>query len=222
MSKIIHCCWFGRGKKSKLIEKCMTSWSIYASDYKVVEWNEDNFDIHMHPYVEEAYKAKKWAFVSDYVRVYALYNYGGIYLDTDVELFKELSPDFLEHEFFSGFELYNGEINPITALMGAKKNSKFVKELLDNYENRSFIKSNGEYDLLTNTRVITDILVNRYDIDPNTDTLQYNDDVCIYPSDYFCNKTSRSYAMHHFDGSWVPQKQKLRKKIINLINRMKS
>ena len=82
--KTIHYCWFGRGEKPEIVKKCIDTWKDKLSDYKIIEWNEDNFDINQNDYVKEAYKAKKFAFVSDYVRVYALYNYGGIYLDTDV------------------------------------------------------------------------------------------------------------------------------------------
>ena len=101
--KVIHYCWFGRGKLPKLAKKCIKSWKKYLPDYKIIEWNEDNFDINSNQYVREAYEAKKYAFVSDYVRLYALYNYGGIYMDTDVEVIKSLD-EFLIHEAFSGFE----------------------------------------------------------------------------------------------------------------------
>ncbi|MGE6286820.1 glycosyltransferase family 32 protein [Aeromonas media] len=215
--KILHCVWFGRGKKSDLIKQCMNSWREYAHDYKVIEWNEDNFDVNCNKYVKQAYDAKKWAFVSDYVRLYALYNYGGVYLDTDVELFKHLESHFLEHEFFSGFELYDGKLSPITALMGAKEKSSFIKKLLDGYNDRSFINEDGEFDLLTNTRVITKVLVEDHGIDPLKDVEQGDEKVKIYPSYYFCNKTDDSYAMHHFDGSWVPKKQKFKKKLLKLL-----
>ncbi|MBN8153596.1 hypothetical protein J0J30_06000 [Vibrio vulnificus] len=216
-NKILHCVWFGRGNKSELIKKCMSSWGKYAHDYTIIEWNEDNFDVNSNKYVKQAYDAKKWAFVSDYVRLYALYHHGGIYLDTDVELFKPLESHFFDHEFFSGFELYDGKLSPITALMGARKQSTFIKKLLDGYRSREFINENGEFDLLTNTRVITKLLVDEYGIDPLKDIEQGDERVKIYPSHYFCNKASNSYAMHHFDGSWVPKRQKIKKKIYKLL-----
>ena len=101
--KTIHYCWFGRGEKPEIVKKCIDTWKDKLSDYEIIEWNEDNFDINQNDYVKEAYKAKKFAFVSDYVRVYALYNYGGIYLDTDVEVFKSFD-DVLDNESFWGFE----------------------------------------------------------------------------------------------------------------------
>lgn len=97
--KKIHYCWFGRGDKPEIVKTCMKSWHTHLSDYEFVEWNEDNFDIHMNSYISEAYKAKKFAFVSDFVRVYALCNYGGIYLDTDVEVYKSFD-DLLHHDSF--------------------------------------------------------------------------------------------------------------------------
>lgn len=101
--KIIHYCWFGRGKMPKLALKCLKSWNKYCSDYKVICWNEDNFDINSNQYVKEAYESRKYAFVSDYVRLYALYNYGGVYMDTDVEVIKNIDK-FLAEKAFTGFE----------------------------------------------------------------------------------------------------------------------
>ncbi|MGI2197943.1 glycosyltransferase family 32 protein [Shewanella baltica] len=219
MEKIIHCCWFGGNKKSKLIEECMASWRKYLPEYKIIEWNESNFDINSNQYVKEAYENKKWAFVSDYVRLFALNKYGGIYLDTDVEVFRNMD-EFLEHDFFSGFEFYSNTLSPITAVMGSKKNSHFISELLSEYDNACFINKDGSLNLQTNTRRITDILVNIYNIDPNKDVYQSSSDkIHIYPSTYFCNKAENSYSIHHFDGSWIPKKQKLRKKILKFIGK---
>ena len=101
--KYIHYCWFGKGEKPDIVKKCIESWKANLSDYEIIEWNEENFDINSNDYVREAYKVKKFAFVSDYVRVYALYNHGGIYLDTDVEVFKSFDEIF-NNESFWGFE----------------------------------------------------------------------------------------------------------------------
>ena len=96
--KKIHYCWFGRNPKPKLAQKCMQSWHKYCNDYEIVEWNEDSFDLEAAPlYVKQAYEAKKWAFVTDYVRLYALYYHGGIYMDTDVEVLKSFDPFLLTH-----------------------------------------------------------------------------------------------------------------------------
>src|SRR4051794_6708390 len=101
--KIIHYCWFGRGDYSDLVMKCMKSWKAYLPDYKIVLWNEDNFDVNMNDFVRQAYEQRKYAFVSDYVRLYALYQSGGIYMDSDVEVVKSID-EFLHHRAFLGYE----------------------------------------------------------------------------------------------------------------------
>ena len=101
--KIIHYCWFGGKPKPELAEKCIESWKKFCPDYEIVEWNEGNFNINSNLYVKQAYEAKKYAFVTDYVRLYALYTQGGIYMDTDVMVLKPLD-EYLNHEAFSGFE----------------------------------------------------------------------------------------------------------------------
>ena len=120
--KIIHYCWFGKKEKPNIVKKCISSWKVILKDYEIIEWNEENFDISSNNFVRQAYENGKFAFVSDYVRVYALYNYGGIYLDTDVEVFKNFDP-LLNNESFWGFE----EKNFIaTSTIGAQKNNKFI------------------------------------------------------------------------------------------------
>ena len=102
--KIIHYCWFGRNPKPKLAEKCIKSWKKYCPEYEIIEWNEDNYDLSSAPlYVRQAYEAKRWAFVTDYIRLQVIYENGGIYLDTDVELRKSLDP-LLVHQAYFGFE----------------------------------------------------------------------------------------------------------------------
>ena len=151
INKQIHYVWMGRGEKSDLIEMCISSWKKYLPDYDVIEWNEDNFDISSNRYVWEAYKHKKWAFVSDYVRLYALYEHGGIYLDTDMEVLKPIDI-FLSHGAFSGFESAR---YIFTGIMGAVKNHPWIKELLHYYEDRSFVSENGGLDLEPNVVNIT-------------------------------------------------------------------
>ena len=127
--KVIHYCWFGRGKMPEMALKCIESWKKYLPEYKIKEWNEDNFDLDMYPYVREAYDNRKFAFVTDVVRLYALYNEGGIYMDTDVEVLKSLDP-FLHHNAFSGFE---DDKNIPTGIMASEKGGRWAKENLDYY-----------------------------------------------------------------------------------------
>ena len=125
--KIIHYCWFGYNKKPELIEKCIESWHKFLPDWEFREWNESNYNVNKNEYIKEAYKQKKWAFVSDYARFDILNQYGGVYLDTDVELLKPISDEILQHEAFTGFQS-NNRVNPgliygsIAGQQGLKKN----------------------------------------------------------------------------------------------------
>lgn len=205
--KKIHYCWFGRGPKNELAVKCIESWKRVLTDYEIKEWNEDNFDINQNQYVKEAYEARKFAFVTDYVRLYALYHEGGVYMDTDVEVLKTFTP-FLYHKAFSGFET---DGNVPTGMMAAEKGSIWAKDLLDGYKERKFIKSDGQFDMTTNTAVITQYMLSKGLVLNNS----YQDfpDLCtMYPADYFCPKdhrtgkikcTKNSVCIHHFAGSWL-------------------
>lgn len=209
--KVIHYCWFGRGEKPKLAKTCIKSWKKYLPDYEIKEWNEDNFDINSNQYVREAYEAKKYAFVSDYVRLYALYNYGGIYMDTDVEVIKSLD-EFLINEAFSGFE--SPEFVQ-TGIMACVKEYKLFKEFLDYYKERSFIKEDGSYDTTTNVVIMTEIC-EKYGLVKNN-KLQTIDGFTIYPKIYFCplsfnssegDFSDNTYTIHHFAGSWHSKQEK--------------
>lgn len=211
--KVIHYCWFGKNEKSELIKKCMESWQRVLPDYKIIEWNEDNFDVKENQYTREAYENRKWAFVSDYVRLYVLYNYGGLYFDTDVEILKPLDV-FLKHEFFTGFE---SKDSPMTAVMGAKKGNVLIKEFLDDYSERVFVKKNGDFDLTPNTQVITKMMSEKGLKRNGRKQWIINEGFVIYPQIYFCpnclsmiwdRPSSKSYSIHHFDGSWVDNNSK--------------
>lgn len=222
--KIIHYCWFGKGEKPELAIKCINSWKEKLPDYKLVEWNEENFDINCNKYVKEAYENKKYAFVTDYVRLYVLYNYGGIYMDTDVEVLKSLD-EFLIHHAFSGFE--NNNSIP-TGIMAAEKGNKWIKLLLDEYDNLSFVKDDGTLDTTTNVIRITNNTQKNYNIKLD-DTYQDLKDVVFYPHEYFCPKdwvtgniylTDKTYVIHHFNASWHTPKEKKENEIrLNLIKK---
>jgi hypothetical protein len=217
IAKTIHYCWFGRGEKSELTIKCINSWKKYCPDFVIKEWNEDNFDINSNEYVMEAYKAKKWAFVTDYVRLYVLYNYGGIYMDTDVEVIKPLD-NFLNNHAFSGFES-SKEIP--TGIMAAEKGNKWIKDLLDEYKNLHFLKKDGSYNTVTNVIRITNLSVKKYDLVPESSLQHLKGNVAtMYPFDYFCTKsaltgeiniTKNTHTIHHFSGSWLSEDEKKRR-----------
>lgn len=203
--KVIHYCWFGGNPLPELAQKCIASWKKYCPDYKIIEWNENNFDINCCDYVREAYEAKKWAFVSDVARLFVLVNYGGIYMDTDVEVVKPLD-DILKYEAVSGFQSDN---KIPTGLMASEKGQKLFEEFLHDYDNIHFIQPNGTYDLTTNVDKITKICLKYGFIYNNCE--QTVRGFKLFPSDYFCAKdtktrkitiTDNTYTIHHFDGSW--------------------
>lgn len=206
--KIIHYCWFGKQPIPALAEKCLDSWDHYLPDYQKVLWNEDSFDVESVPFTKEAYDCKKYAFVSDYVRLHALNQYGGLYLDTDVEVLKNLD-EFLEFPAFSGFEK-TGYIP--TGLMGAFQGHPWIKRFLDYYKDKTFLRSDGTMDLKPNVIFMTDLSVQDFGLKRDQNELQIlKDGVRIFPSDYFCPMvwetrkiylTENSHTIHHFAASW--------------------
>lgn len=209
--KIIHYCWFGGNPLPELAEKCIVSWQKYCPEYQVKRWDESNFDINCCDYVREAYNAKKWAFVSDYARLYVLVKYGGVYMDTDVEVIKNIDA-FLNNHAFSGFE--KEDAIP-TGIMACEKDFPLFGQLLSDYDNRHFSLPNGEYDMSTNVEAITSHLLKKGLILNNT--LQVIDGFALYPKDFFCPKnyetgkieiTENTCTIHHFSASWHSDTQK--------------
>lgn len=219
--KIIHYCWFGRGEMPKLAKNCIKSWKKYCPDYEIKEWNEDNFDLDMYPYAREAYDNRKFAFVTDVVRLYALYHEGGVYMDTDVEVIKPLDP-FLKHTAFSGFE--NETMVP-TGIMASVKGGIWAKENLYYYEDRHFLKVDGSFDIKTNVVTITDYMM-EHGLKCNNTFQDFPGLITMYPKDYFCPKsyqdmniyrTKNTVTIHHFAGSWLPWDGRLRNRFIWLV-----
>ena len=203
--KIIHYVWVGNQEKPKLVMDCIDSWKKYCPDYKIIEWNNNLVEEINNLYVQQAFANKKWAFVSDYLRLYVLYNYGGFYFDTDLELKSNLD-QFCKHEFFTGFENYDAHIAPITALMGSQKNNNIIKELLDEYKNITFI-NNGKIDETTNVSRFSKYLTNKYEnicLHSGQNTVFLDSNSVIYPYFYFCKACDgeKNYAIHHFSASW--------------------
>lgn len=221
--KIIHYCWFGGKEMPKLAKKCLKSWEKYCSDYKIMCWNEDSFNINSNQYVKEAYENKKFAFVTDYVRLYALYNYGGVYMDTDVEVIKPIDK-FLENKAFSGFESTN--LVP-TGIMASEPKLEIFKELLDYYTDKKFINEDGTFDMTPNTKTISSILEKKGLVKNNEYQTVAN--FTFYESDYFCpidcttkekKVTKNTYTIHWFSGSWLPPKEKLKLKIYSILGKI--
>ena len=204
--KKIHYCWFGKGKMPELALKCIESWRVNLPDYELKEWNENSFDINSNFYVKEAYESRKFAFVTDYVRLYALYTEGGIYMDTDVEVLKNLD-SFLDLPAFSGFE---DNMHIPTGIMAAEKGSIWAKWQLEYYSGRHFLLPDGTLDLTTNVDIIGGLMEEKGFILKNG-LYNFQNIITIFPKDYFCPKshttgkielTENTYTIHHFAGSW--------------------
>lgn len=221
--KIIHYCWFGNNEKPKLALKCIKSWRRYCPDYQIIEWNEENFDIQSCPlYVRQAYSEKKWAFVTDYVRLKVVYKYGGVYLDTDVELIKSLD-QLLENQAFFGFENVN---HIATGLgFGSIAREEILKELLEDYEEIPFVFSDGSFDLTPCPKRNTEIFL-KHGLIQNDSRQILDDKILILPSSVLCpidyntgiKKITRdTVSIHHFSASWYSEEQcrayKKRKKL---------
>lgn len=191
--RIIHYCWFGRGPIPETAQKCIASWHHFMPDWEYVLWNEDNFDVTSFAYAQEAYVAKKYAFVSDVVRLKALKEQGGIYLDVDFEVYKSFE-DLLQNEAFAGFE--GSKHNPVMmGVLGSTPEGPWVSRQLKRYENRHFIVD-GKLDLTTNVKFITDGMIGQGFL-PNGQE-QECQGLHVYPVDYFCPRlTTGEYKRTH-------------------------
>ena len=209
--KIIHYCWFGNGEMPELALKCIESWHKHLPDYEYKLWNEDSFDVNAVPYTKEAYEARKFAFVTDYVRLWALYNEGGVYMDTDVEILKPLD-DLLHLSAFTGYEGSKTK-PPVTGLMASESHGEWVKEQLDAYQDAHFVKADGSFDMTTNTVRISQIMhANGFVQDGKYAVYK---DIHVFPTEYFCPRqttgefflTENTYCDHHFMGTWNDNKR---------------
>ena len=237
--KIIHYCWFGGNPLPELAIKCIESWKKYLPDYEIKEWNESNFDINCCAYVREAYEAKKWAFVSDYARFWILYQHGGLYFDTDVELIKSID-DLIVKGAFMGCEPWNAApalsdiktkeaANPGLGLaaapglgLAAAPGLGLYKEVLDAYECDHFtITEKGGPPTVVER--MTKILL-RHGLKDDND-IQFIEGIYIYPSEYFCpldygtgqmTITENTRSIHHYVASWHSN---IEKKIIKIQQR---
>jgi mannosyltransferase OCH1-like enzyme len=221
--KKIHYCWFGGKPKPQSVLNYIESWRRFCPNYEIIEWNEDNFNISDNIYCKEAYDSKKWAFVSDVARLSALYQEGGIYLDTDVEVKKSLD-DLLDNKGFFGFEvpIYVG-----TNIIGACKGNEFIKSLLNDYDERRFIKLDGDLDTTTNVEVTTK-LAKEMGLALNGQQQTING-VTFYPQEYFCpydyttgrmTKSKLTYSIHWYNQTWISPKNRRRLKITKVFRRV--
>lgn len=224
--KIIHYCWFGGNPLPKAAKKCIASWKKYLPDYVIKEWNENNFDVNSIPYTADAYKAKKYAFVSDYARFWILYHYGGLYFDTDVEIIRPLDDIILEGPFLGCEKDFVApdqfpDVAPGLGI-GAEPNMLFFRNLLNIYKGEIFEKNiQGSYKTVIS--YTTDLLI-KYGLKAQGG-LQKVAGFTIYPKEYFnplshINQlliTPNTRTIHHYAGTWIDGWGKLKKKLVRLI-----
>lgn len=222
--KTIHYCWFGGKPLPDQYKKYIESWKKYCPGWEIIEWNESNFDCSLCEYAMEAYEAKKWAFVSDYARFKILYEYGGVYFDTDVEILRSLD-EILESGPFMGIEKIGSvfQANPGLGL-GVAPGLGLYKEILEFYNTIHFKKTDGSYNLNTVVQYVTDILKSHGFAEE--DKKQNIAGVTIYPSDYFdpmnCETgeikiTPNTVSIHHYAYSWADKQTQLKKKIQSIL-----
>lgn len=216
--KVIHYCWFGENEKPYSVEKCIKSWRKVCPDYQIIEWNEKNLDISAFPqFVQDAYRAKKWAFVTDFVRLYIVYQYGGIYLDTDVELIKRLDA-LLSYVAYFGFE--EGMYINTGLGFGAEKGLEILEELMESYRTISFPENDCEIKEVSCPKLNTRVFL-QHGLIVNDQRQVLDGNILILPSVYLCpleystrilKKTQETYSIHWFRGSWntLEEKKKYR------------
>lgn len=229
--KVINYCWFGGNPLSQEAKKCIETWKKYCPDYKIIEWNESNYDINKNKYMSDAYKEKKWAFVSDYARVDIIYKNGGIYLDTDVEIIKSFD-DLLNNKMFCGWESREKDTKLENSISfglgyGSEKENPILKDILELYNNINFINSDGSLNLTACPKYQTDIL-KKYGLDTSQRTLQKKEWFVAYPEDYFSPKsqvtgeiaiTKNTYSIHHFTETWGDRGDRFFRKMENKISK---
>lgn len=211
--KKIHYCWIGGNPLPDSAKKCIKSWKKYCPDYEIIEWNESNYDFTKNRYMKEAFDAKKWGFVPDYARLDIIYQHGGVYLDTDVEIIKSFD-DLLKNKGFAGFE--DKEYVALGLGFGAEAGNPVIKHLMESYDALRFINDDGTLNMIASPELITETLV-ELGLQRDGNKQELSDDFMIYPSDYFCpksltdgiiRKTLNTYSIHHFDASWFSDKAK--------------
>lgn len=244
--KIIHYCWFGGNPLPESAKKCIASWRKFLPDYEIKEWNESNFDVNSIAYTREAYKLKKYAYVSDYARLWILYNYGGLYFDTDVELIKSID-DIISRGNFMGREPQRDDkdhwtdskdfsndpnfglgVNPGLGL-GVKSRLGLFKEIINWYKDKHYVSKLGKTSSSTIVNIVSDIIVGK-PFKRFEDGVIYTCGVYIYPSDYFCPKnyatgkltiTANTRSIHHFASTWVKH-ESVCQKIVRRLRGMKA
>ena len=210
--KIIHYCWFGRNEYPEKVAYCIETWKKYLPDYELRLWNEDNFDVSCCEFAKQAYEEKKYAFVSDYVRLVALKNYGGIYLDTDIEVVRPFD-EMLGHDVLLGTD----ESGNLTAFMAAVPGHSFFEELVSFYDGMDFVLPNGTLNTKVNNQWMQEQL-EQYGFELENKYQCLNSGITVFPDDFFhakslvsgeMHRTKNTYCIHHHTSLWVPLHTKM-------------
>ena len=222
--KIIHYCWFGRGEKPELAKKCIASWRRFCPDFEIREWNEDNCGDLAIPFMAEAYAAKKYAFVSDVMRLVVLEQYGGVYFDTDVEVLRDISP-LLEYEGFIGFE--NDQFVNSGQVLAAIPHHPVIGAMIAEYKTLHFLNPDGSINAVGCPHLNSDVM-ERFGLVRNGQE-QLVAGIHVYPEDYFnpmdsttgkLTKTEHTYSVHWYSMSWLPKRTQIRAKVGRIWRRL--
>ena len=222
--KIIHYCWFGRGEKPELAKKCIASWRKSCPDFEIREWNEGNCDYLSIPFMAEAYAAKKYAFVSDVMRLIVLEQYGGVYFDTDVEVLRDISP-LLDDEGFIGFE--NDQFVNSGQVMAAKAHHPVIQAMIEEYKKLHFTNTDGTATPVGCPRLNTDVM-ERFGLIRNGRE-QVVAGIHVYSADFFnpmdsttgkLTKTENTYSIHWYSMSWLPKRVQMKAKLGRILRRV--
>lgn len=221
--KIIHYCWFGRGEKPELAQKCIASWRKFCPDFEIREWNEDNCEYLSMPFMAEAYAAKKYAFVSDVMRLMVLEQYGGVYFDTDVEIVRDIAP-LLGDEGFIGFE--NDQYVNSGQVMASVPHQPVVRAMIEEYRKLHFRNADGSMNAIGCPHLNTDVM-ERFGLVRNGQE-QVVAGIHVYPADWFnpldsvtgrLSKTENTYTIHWYSMSWLPKRTQIKAKLGRMIRR---
>ncbi len=227
MNKTIHYFWFGRGEKSKLIQKCIASWRAAFPDFAVKEWNEDSFDVRQNRFISQAYDAKKYAFVSDYARFKVLFEEGGLYFDTDVEVLKPFENLLETNDAIAAFEDDN-YVAPGLILWVKEPGDPLMKTMMELYERTAFLNEDGSQNALTICKYFTAEL-EKNGLKKNDGSVQRCAGFTVYPPEYFCpfndltgvmNQTENTRAVHWYAKTWLSKKDILRNKVSRRLHRV--
>ena len=218
--KILHYVWLGDKEFGDLENMCLESWRKYLPDYKIMRWDNSCIEKFDNPYFRQAIENKKYAFASDYIRLQALLEYGGIYVDTDEEVLKPLD-DFLEHDFFMGCQSCGSAKGLNPALVGATPNNQIIKDLLDVYNGLKFVNDDGSFNLTPNPAYFGKVLSDKYNLKTHfleQGSIEFYPKSVLYDCYLFGKKNKTSYATHHYAGSWKPDWKIVEKLKFRLFN----